>query len=694
MREDANKAGWHGLLRLFTWLAFYSMASQPSPQMAFSVLAGWRQGSLLGTIMSLFLTENILLHGQPASPELPVPLRAGPLHLELADGQLRHIRLGGVELVLRVYPAVRDAFWNTIPGVVSDAVVETRAAGFRVGYTSTHRNGDVDFTWRAEITGTEDGTVSFDFRGTAGAAFRKNRIGLCVLHPACWSGAACEVVHVSGDTAERKFPGLVDPAQPVKGLHDFHTLRYAGGEGVMFEMQCAGDVFEIEDQRNWTDASFKTYSTPQRIPMPAQLLAGQEIHQTITLRLSGPGVPATAPDLAPPGAVEITRGAAEASALPGLGVCAASHGTALTDEECSRLGLLQLGHLRVDVDPTAAEWDAVFSRTLTEATRIGCGVDAVLHLTEDAAVVNTGALTRLAALASAWSGEVRWLVLTKGRPATTAACLEAARRHLTGSIGGGTDADFFQLNNNRPPAALMDFVFVPLRPCAHQFDNATLAENLAGQRYVLESLRALYPTLPLHVSPVNLRTRAQKGPLHGPGEMPAQADVRQMSLLGAAWTIGCVKAVAASGAAGLTLFQTTGLRGLMDAPGTEHPVDFHCLPGGVYPMYHALKMLASTGGRAVSTVSTDPLRADALWLETLSGTPAVMLVNYSPLPVPVVLRDADGAPAFRSADTQLLHAGNAQAAMADATGFTWETATAADGQLTLPPFAVAHVTWQ
>ena len=30
-----------------------------------------------------------------------------------------------------------------------------------------------------------------------------------------------------------------------------------------------GDVFEMEDQRNWTDASFKTYCTPLRQPFPA-----------------------------------------------------------------------------------------------------------------------------------------------------------------------------------------------------------------------------------------------------------------------------------------------------------------------------------------------------------------------------------------------------------------------------------------
>ncbi len=642
--------------------------------------------------MSASLTENILLHGQPSAPEIPVLLRAGPLHMELADGQLRHIRLGDSRLILRLYPAVRDAFWNTIPGQITEAALEAHPDSFRVVYTSTHRNGDVDFTWKAEITGDAGGTVRFDFRGKAGAAFRKNRIGLCVLHPASLSGAGCEVVHVSGDTAARQFPGTVDPAQPVKGLHDFHILRYAAAQDVVLEMQASGDVFEMEDQRNWTDASFKTYSTPQRIPLPAQMQAGQEIQQTVTLRLTGPGAAMLPPALPfhRPGPVVITAAEGPTIPLPGLGVASAYHGQALSDAEMRRLHNMGLDHLRVDVDVSASGWEAAFQQALHEAAIIKCGVDAALHLPEHGAELQ---LPRLADLAVASGLQIRWLVLTKGRPSTTAASLGAARQHLQGLIGGGTDADFFQLNNNRPPAELMDFVFVPLRPCAHQFDNATLAENLSGQRYVLDALSAIYPGLPVHVSPVNLRTRAQKGPSPGPGEMPAQADVRQMSLLGAAWTIGCIKAVAESRAGSLTLFQTTGLRGVMStAEGSAAPRDFHCLAGGVYPVYHAIKAVSSRAGRVVPAHSTDPLRAEAVIMKTRDGFAAIA-VNYTPQTVTVALKDASGAPLFRHAASSTLHAGNAAEWMAEPERQPPPASTVSEGVLEIPAFGVTTVEW-
>ena len=38
---------------------------------------------------------------------------------------------------------------------------------------------------------------------------------------------------------------------------------------------------------NWTDASFKTYSTPLSRPFPVEVASGEEIHQKVTLNLSG-----------------------------------------------------------------------------------------------------------------------------------------------------------------------------------------------------------------------------------------------------------------------------------------------------------------------------------------------------------------------------------------------------------------------
>ena len=41
-----------------------------------------------------------------------------------------------------------------------------------------------------------------------------------------------------------------------------------------------GEVFEIEDQRNWTDASYKTYCRPLARPFPYRIEPGETVEQT------------------------------------------------------------------------------------------------------------------------------------------------------------------------------------------------------------------------------------------------------------------------------------------------------------------------------------------------------------------------------------------------------------------------------
>ncbi|RUV28039.1 hypothetical protein EOB49_36060, partial [Mesorhizobium sp. M7A.F.Ca.MR.148.00.0.0] len=46
---------------------------------------------------------------------------------------------------------------------------------------------------------------------------------------------------------------------------------------------------EMEDQRNWSDASYKTYVRPLALPWPYVLPAGLPLRQTISLRIAGEG---------------------------------------------------------------------------------------------------------------------------------------------------------------------------------------------------------------------------------------------------------------------------------------------------------------------------------------------------------------------------------------------------------------------
>src|SRR5262245_47403943 len=106
-----------------------------------------------------------LLRGRPEPPPEPVPLRAGPLSLLFEEGDLKYMRLGGREVLRRVYAAVRDRNWGTVPLRLSSLRLDAREDSFRIVYLAEHRQHEIDFAWRGTIEGSKDGTIRFDFDG-------------------------------------------------------------------------------------------------------------------------------------------------------------------------------------------------------------------------------------------------------------------------------------------------------------------------------------------------------------------------------------------------------------------------------------------------------------------------------------------------------------------------------------------------
>ena len=75
---------------------------------------------------------------------------------------------------------------------------------------------------------------------------------------------------------------------------DEDTVMEAVLEAGAEEVTAEGDVFEMEDQRNWTDGSFKTYVRPLALPWPYRLADGEVLRQSVTVSWTGAGRPARA----------------------------------------------------------------------------------------------------------------------------------------------------------------------------------------------------------------------------------------------------------------------------------------------------------------------------------------------------------------------------------------------------------------
>jgi hypothetical protein len=135
------------------------------------------------------------------------------------------------------------------------------------------------------------------------------------------------------------------------------------------------------------------------------------------------------------------------------------------------------------------------------------------------------------------------------------------------------------------------------------------------------------------VSPVTLATRFGPYPAGpaGPGDLPPPVDVRQPSLLGAAWTVGSLAALALAGAASVTWYETTGWRGVIETDAGSPMRDlFPSRPGQAFPMYHAFADVAEwKAGTVRATRCSDPLRAVALCVEQSAAT-HLLVANVTP----------------------------------------------------------------
>ena len=163
------------------------------------------------------LPKNVLYYGTDVPLPEQVELHAGPLSVLFEDGDLRYIRYGDREVVRRIYVAVRDRNWGTVPPRLTNLKIERSANSFQITYDCQHQQGDVDFFWKATIRGEAIGSIRFAMDGEARSTFQRNRIGFCVLHPIreC-VGIPCRVEKVNGAVEKAMFPKTISPQQPFK----------------------------------------------------------------------------------------------------------------------------------------------------------------------------------------------------------------------------------------------------------------------------------------------------------------------------------------------------------------------------------------------------------------------------------------------------------------------------------------------
>lgn len=627
-------------------------------------------------------------------------LRAGAIEAVLDGADLRDIRVGDVMLAQRVYVAVRDAPWNTIPGEVSDVEIRHRNEDFTVTFTSRHRYEDIDYEWRGVIEGSADGVLTYTMDGEAKRAFTHSKIGLNLHHPlpeyvGSRYRASTENGEIEGTFPRRIDPQLVRDGTPTAMFDHFDALTVDLPGGLVARFTFEGDYFETQDHRNWSDANYKTYGTPLSFGFPMDVEAGERFHQRLTVSFEGDAAPRTERS-----AVDVTLGEGSGGGLPALGLGMASHGGDLSEGEAALLSAVRPDHLRVDLQVDEAGHEAELDRAVCACQALGAGLELAVFVTE----ASEQALAALSARVAGAGVPLRRVLAYEAasgfsitRLTTPPALVELVRAAFPPgqTVAGGTDQFFNELNRARPAVDAFDGVAFSLNPQVHACDDRSVMQNLTAISHIAESTRAISGQLPIFVSPVTFVGRLGPFPAGPPDAdgLPGQVDVRQAEMFGAAWTAGSLREFAAAGIAAVTYFETTGWRGVVETDeGPPRPDLFPSRPGSALPLYHVLADAAEwKEGELVATESSDPFAVSALAVRDAAGTHLlvanltddVQTASLGPLSAgqahvrlldDTTCEQATSAPrAYREAPFHLLHARGGRL------------------HLTLAPYAVARV---
>lgn len=613
-------------------------------------------------------TLAVRLFGTDEPVAAPRLLTAGRLTAELDAGNLRHIRFDGVEIIRAISFIVRDRNWGTYNPTLRDFTLEETAAGFRLAYSADAADGEQRLSYRARIEASADGHLSFSGEALAETDFCTNRTGFVVLHALeNVAGHPVTIEHTDGRVMEGTFPALIDPVQP---MMDLRALTHAPAPGLKVTCRMEGDAFEMEDQRNWTDASFKTYVRPLARPWPYTIPAGERLAQKVTLEIAGT-VPAAAGD----GATRIGLPGPVQGRVPRLGLGLDPDDCAATDAHRAVLAGLGAGFIICHYDPRRGHDARTLERLAATARGLGAEpwLEAVIASVEgwEAEIAALG--KTVAALGSPFA-----TVLTSPAPdlkctlpgspwppAPPPAAFYAAARaaFAPARTGGGMFSYFTEMNRKRPPTEAIDLLSYTTTATLHAGDDHSIMEGLESLPAMAASTRAIASDRPFNVGPSAIGMRANPygaAPMANPDNIRQamnRSDPRHRGLLGAAWALGFFARFAAGGAQSVALGAPTGPFGLVHTQ-QDGPQPWFDEAGGFFPVFHVLKGLAALqGARRLAVATPDFIEAIAaeqagwctLWLANRWSRPAEIALD-GPVADVAVLDDAAFVAAARDAD--------------------------------------------
>ncbi|MEJ6607354.1 MAG: hypothetical protein QNL07_02180 [Candidatus Planktophila sp.] len=548
-------------------------------------------------------------------------LRAGRLSLQYSEGSLWNICLGNEEIIRRIYIVFQDINWTSRPFNILNETWDIQDDQF---YAELDLSGTKDataFQVKLHISGSSDGVISYGFKGTSSADFMRNRLGLCLLHPiADLAGKPCTLTLSDRSLVSSQFPLEISPLQPFKNLLG---MSYKISTGELANIEFSGEIFETEDHRNWSDASYKTYCTPIDLPFPAKVLKGSIIEQEIRFSLAG--VASKSPKLVE-NEILVSVSNSEVG-LPDFGLNLSDEYSDVDHKDFNQLGIK---HLRLNLDlDSHSEASLIKAIELTKKLNLKLVIAVKADTSNQVSEYLSTNLNLLSEVSN-------FLILAKTMKVTPKEFITSARKVLGTdvSISGGTDLYFTEINRSNPVVPGIDQINFSLNPQVHSFDDRTIIQNLATQEVIALNAARIAGGLKVSIGPISLRPRFNPNAREPENDssntpLPSSVDIRQSTWFTEAWTAISMKYLAQSGAINsATYFETVGWRGIRErSQGTTDQVNFPSMPGEKFPVWNLFTSLKGFS-KCILSYSSNPESVDSLVIRN-SQASRLILVNFS-----------------------------------------------------------------
>ena len=577
----------------------------------------------------------------------------GGFTLDLAREAIRNIRYEGVQIIDLLYTAIRPSDWSTLKSDEYAADLKISGNDYEITITESFTSALVATT-KVILSAGNTFSVEYELKGLA--EYSVNRWGICFcLDTADWMGAS---VLSSGNSysllrdisPQRVVDGFVQGLFP-----ESHEMQFIAADQRCLKVASNGKVLEAEDQRNWTDNTYKIYSGSLKEPRPFTTSPGSSWKQKVNFEV---GVPKQ--NSADPTKILVR----EIEALPSIGLQFNSDPLLTPDDLEKALVLLEIDHLRVNAESLTPQ------KIATTASN-GLILETAL-LSSNQNEILKAEVVQLSERVPAGS---RLLIQREGREVVEATDLP--KNESLNTYIPGTDAYLVDLH--REKFEFTNSVSYSITPTVHSTDTETIFKTLSTQKESIEFAQK-YLAPQVFLSPITFSTRGNPETGHSRDQRINFADLDSAmhirTIEGAAWTLGSIHAVASAGAFSGSWHELFGEHGIIYSQ--SGAIKFS-------PVFHAISALGAHHAHQI-TIATS---LDNSWVAFENReTKTILVASLRPWSLEITAKVLAG---YKSMQSLRGEDCDTASQIMDWWSFAEATPISADFPLTLTPFEIALI---